>query len=222
MAMHRFQPLFLGALFLFAVAGVASAHAVVYPREVKANTYEKFALRVPTEKDVPTVKVRLEVPEGFTVSRVQPLPGWKYEFEQNAAGAVRAITWSGGEIGPTEFQEFVFQAKAPKEAGKFAMKAWQTYKDGIVVEWTGPSDAKTPASFVAVLPSSVETDSHGTEKPAAAPAASGAAAGGGAAPGPAAPASTPAPVAGGGLTAVAAYGGLGLGALALVLALRRR
>ncbi len=221
MRMARIMSLLLAAGFTLVMAAVASAHAVVFPKQATANSYEKFALRVPAEKDVPTVKVRVEIPEGFAISRVQPLPGWKYEFERAADGTVKAIVWSGGEIGATEFQEFVFQGKTPKDPGKFAFRAWQTYKNGEVAEWTGPSDAKTPASVVEIVPGAAQTDAHGAQQPAApAPAT----------PAPATPApATPAPAAaesaqpaGGGFTPVAAYGGLALGALALVLTLRRR
>jgi uncharacterized protein YcnI len=70
---------------------------------------------VPTEKDIPTTKIRVEVPEGFTVTGVQPVPGWQHEFERDQ-GVINAITWSGGKLGPEEFQEF---ASAPNEFGNF-------------------------------------------------------------------------------------------------------
>jgi uncharacterized protein YcnI len=213
------QNWFRSTLIAFAltalVPGIASAHAVVFPKQVTANSYEKFALRVPTEKEVPTVKVKVEIPEGFQVSRVQPLPGWTYTFEKDASGKVTAITWSGGEIGPTEFQEFVFQGKAPANAGKFAWKAIQTYKDGSVVEWTGPSDAKTPASVVEVTAGGAQTDAHGhgaEAKPAEStkPAETGK-------PAEEAKKESKDPV-----TTGAAWGGLALGAVALILALRKK
>lgn len=208
--------LLLAFAFVLLMATVASAHAVVYPQQAKADSYEKFALRVPTEKDVATTKVRVEIPAGWAISRVQPLPGWTYQMEKDAKGSVTAITWSGGEIGPAEFQEFVFQGKTPKDPGKYAFRAIQTYKDGSVVEWTGPADAKTPASQVEVVAAGATTDAHGQTTPApaaqTAPATS-------AQPAPAAQA---APASGGGFTPVAAYGGLLLGALALVLSLVRR
>jgi len=197
--------LLLAFSLVLLLAGVASAHAVVYPQQAKADSYEKFALRVPTEKEVPTVKVQVQLPDGFDISRVQPLPGWTYQFDKDAAGKVKAITWSGGEIKPTEFQEYVFQGKTPKDPGKYAFRAIQTYGDGSVVEWTGPSDAKTPASQVEI-----------TAAPAASPAPAPSPA-----PTPAASPAAPPAAAAGGLTPIAAYAGLLLGAAALVLALRR-
>lgn len=182
---------------VLSLASAASAHAVMYPKQATANSYEKFVLRVPTEKDIPTVGVRVEVPEGFTVSRVQPLPGWSYVFERDASGTVTAVSWSGSEIGPDEFQEFVIQGKTAAEPGSYAWRAWQTYGDGSVVAWTGPSDADTPASVMSVIAAGIQTDAHG-----------GSSGGQGARPDM--------------LTQVAAYGGLALGAAALFVAVRRR
>jgi MYXO-CTERM domain-containing protein len=88
------------------------------------------------------------------------VPGWQYEFEKDS-GLIKAITWSGGKIKPEEFQEFAFQAKTPKDTGEFAWKAYQTYEDGSVVEWTGPPDAEEPASVVRIA--SGKTDEQGTE-----------------------------------------------------------
>lgn len=215
MQWNRIRAVVLSGLMVLAMAGVASAHAVVYPKQVGPSSYEKFSLRVPSEKEIPTTQVKVEIPEGFEVSRVQPVAGWKYAFTKTG-DKVTAITWSGGEIAATEFQEFVFQGKTPKDAGKFAFRAYQTYKDGTVVEWTGASDAKTPASFVEVKAAAggAATDAHGTAQPAAQPKA----------PEPAAqqPAPAAAPQASGGMTPIAAYGGLALGAAALAMALRRR
>lgn len=195
-----------GALLL-SLQGLASAHAVVYPQKVVANTYEKFSLRVPNEKEIPTIKVKVEIPAGFAVSRVQSLPGWTYTFTKDTKGVVTAIEWSGGEIAATEFQEFVMSGKAPAEAGKTAWKAYQTYKDGSVVEWTGPSDAKSPASIVEVVAGTATTDGHGQAAPAPAPAGASAAAALDAAPG---------------LTGWAAWGGLVLGAAAFLVVLFKK
>jgi uncharacterized protein YcnI len=83
------------------------------------------------------------------------VPGWKHTFEE-AGGVVRAVTFSGGEISPREFQQFLVQAQAPEEPGKYPWKAIQTYKDGSVVEWVGSPDSEEPASVVEVVSSGTE------------------------------------------------------------------
>jgi uncharacterized protein YcnI len=150
------------ACLTLATAGVAWAHVVVSPKEAPANSYQKFVVSVPTEKDIPTTEVRVEVPEGFTVTGVQPVSGWQHEFEKEG-GVIRAISWSGGKINPEEFQEFALQARTPGDTGEFAWKAYQTYEDGSVVEWTGPPDSEEPASVVRVVSGGSQTDEHGAE-----------------------------------------------------------
>ncbi len=185
----------LSTFLTLAVASVANAHVRVLPEEVPADSFEVFTVRVPTEKDIPTTEIRVEVPEGFTVSRVEPVPGWDYELEEEA-GVVRAITWSGGEIGETEFRQFDIQGKTPAEPGEYPWNAYQTYEDGEVVEWIGPENSEEPASVIRVA-----EGARGGHN-GAAPQESGSGV----------PSST------GIIVQIAAYSGLGVGILALVVA----
>lgn len=181
----------LSTCLIVVTSGVAWAHVEVGPEEAPAGEFQRFVLSAPTEKDdVPTTEVRLEVPEGFVVGGVQPVPGWESEFEEDG-GVVTAITWSGGEIQPREFQEFLFSARTPEETGQYTWRAFQTYGDGEVVEWIGEEEAERPASVVEVVEGG---DGHGAAAPEAEESGTG-------------------------FTLIATYGGLGLGALALVVAL---
>ncbi|MBI2888203.1 MAG: YcnI family protein [Chloroflexi bacterium] len=139
---------------------VASAHVTVWPRESTVGAFERYTVRVPTERAVPTVKVEVEMPPGVTFSKLAPKPGWSYEIRKDAAGRVTAIAWSGGALGPDEFDEFLFQARNPREAGRIAWRALQTYADGSVVEWTGPEGSERPASVTEVkaAPAPAATD----------------------------------------------------------------
>jgi uncharacterized protein YcnI len=139
----------VSSFLTLAVAGTSWAHVVVTPEEVVAEEYATLTVTVPTEKDMPTTEVRVEVPEGFTVSGMQPVPGWEYEFEEDG-GLITSVTWSGREIGPREFQQFLLSAQAPEEPGEYPWRAFQTYEDGSVVEWTGPPDAEEPAPVIVV------------------------------------------------------------------------
>lgn len=201
--------LLLAVPLMLATSSVAWAHVVVTPDEVPADDYQVLTVRAPTERDdASTTDIRVEVPEGFTVVGLQPVPGWEAEFEEEG-GIVTAVTWSGGEIQPREFQEFPMQARTPAETGEYTWRAFQTYDSGEVVEWTGPPEdpeaeaageepAEDPASVVAVVPAGVAGD-----EPAPAPEDG--------------PSSTP--ETGIAASPIVAYGGLVLGALALVVAL---
>ena len=140
---------------MLALSAPVWAHVTVSPEEVTAGDYETLTVSVPTEKEVPTTEIRVEVPEGFLLSGVQPVPGWEHAFEEDG-GIVTAVTFSGGEIRPREFQQFLVQAQAPDEPGEYSWKATQTYEDGSVVEWTGPPDAEEPASVVEVVSGGAE------------------------------------------------------------------
>ena len=140
----------LGVGAMLAVTAPAHAHVVVSPEEVTAGEYETLTVSVPTEKEIPTTEIRVEVPEGFLLSGVQPVPGWGHAFEEDR-GIVTAVTFSGGEIRSREFQQFLVQAQAPEEPGEYPWKAAQTYEDGSVVEWTGAPDSEEPASVVEVV-----------------------------------------------------------------------
>lgn len=181
--------LLLAAWLLIATPVIAWAHVRVVPEDVPADSYEVLTVRVPTERDIPTTEVRVEVPEGFDVSRVEPVPGWDYELEEEA-GVVRGITWSGGEIGATEFQQFDVQGKTPAEPGEYPWNAYQTYENGEVVGWIGPEDSEEPASIIRVAEDGAATQKLGSEDLPSM----------------------------GMLTPIAAYGGLGVGILALVVA----
>ncbi len=139
-----------GICAMLAVSGPAWAHVVVSPEEVTAGDYETLTVSVPTEKEVPTTEIRVEVPKGFLLSGVQPVPGWEHAFEEDG-GIVTAVTFSGGEIRPREFQQFLVQAQAPEEPGEYPWKAIQTYEGGSVVEWTGPPNSEEPASLINVV-----------------------------------------------------------------------
>jgi uncharacterized protein YcnI len=147
----------LGVGAMLAVSAPAWAHVVVSPEKVTAGDYETLTVSVPTEKEIPTTEIRVEVPEGFLLSGVQPVPGWEHTFEEDG-GVVRAVTFSGGEIRPREFQQFLLQAQAPEKPGEYPWKAFQTYENGRVVEWTGAPDSEEPASVIDVV-------SGGSERP---------------------------------------------------------
>ena len=200
----------LGICTMLAVSVPAWAHVVVSPEEVAAGDYETLTVSVPTEKEVPTTEIRMEVPKGFLLSGVQPVPGWEHAFEEDG-GVVTAVTFSGGEIRPREFQQFLVQAQAPEEPGEYPWRAIQTYKDGSVVRWTGPPDAEEPASVVEVAASG--SSAGDSESGSAQPQASSA---------PQEARGTGETLTDTGGTNPSVYAGLGVAALAISVLLARR
>jgi len=150
-------------VFMLAFAGLASAHVTVQPSQVPANSYQVFTMRVPTEKEIATVEVKLEVPADVNVSRFEPKPDWTYTLEKDADGKITAVTWktTGAGLSATEFGQFSFQGKVAENAKELAWKAHQTYADGSIVDWTGAPDTDKPASVTTVTAASAGSDGHG-------------------------------------------------------------
>ncbi|MFD0671561.1 YcnI family protein [Cohnella sp. GCM10027633] len=159
--MKKLITLMLMLVLSIGFAGIASAHVTVQPAEVPANSYQVFTVRVPSEKEAATNQLKVAIPDGVNISRVEPKQEWSYEFEKNADGKVISITWtaSGAGIGATEFGEFRMQGKVAEDATELSWKAYQTYTDGETVEWTGAPDAEKPASVTAVT--AATGDGHG-------------------------------------------------------------
>lgn len=120
------------------IQGTAAAHVTVKPGDALTGAFQNFTVGVPTEKDVPTVSVKLDIPAGLQNVSPNVKPGWTIDIEKEGEGEsakVKSITWSGGSI-PAGFRdEFVFSAKTPAEKASLQWKAYQTYEDGQVVAW---------------------------------------------------------------------------------------
>lgn len=146
---------------LFFFSSIASAHVTVAPKTSSTGAWETYTLKVPVEKDVPTTKVTVKVPSGLEIESYQPVPGWNYTTEKDSSGKVKTFTFeaTGAGILPGQFQQFVFVAKNPNQATKAAWDAYQYYKDGSVVEWTGDETAKTPHSITDIV-KAASTDQH--------------------------------------------------------------
>ena len=122
------------------------AHAVVFPKASTPGAYEKYVLRVPNERDVPTLKVELHFPVGLRVVSFSEVPGWKLQVLADSAQRIIGAIWTG--VLPKErFVEFPFVAVNPKDSTSLAWPTYQTYEGGERVEWTSPDTAaKTPVS----------------------------------------------------------------------------
>ena len=152
------------ALAVLALPAAATAHVTIQPEELPANTFTRMDVRVPTERDdAGTVKVDVELPDGFYFASYEPLPGWTVkvtkeelaepvEIEEGfeATEQVKRITWTGdGEAGivpPDAFQDFGLSVLSPDAEGEtLTVKAIQTYEGGEVVRWIGAPDSEEPA-----------------------------------------------------------------------------
>ncbi|ASB91028.1 DUF1775 domain-containing protein [Bacillus sonorensis] len=163
---------FLSAVFaaLLLITVPVSAHVTVKPDESAAGSWETYTIKVPVEKNMATTKVVLSMPDGVEFQQYEPVPGWKTSTETAKNGNVTRVTWeaANGGIKPGEFQQFTFTAKNPDKEQKAAWDAYQYYKDGSIVEWTGDENADTPHSITNIVDASKlgskTVDEHGATK----------------------------------------------------------
>jgi uncharacterized protein YcnI len=152
----------LAAVVALVAVPAAAAHVTMNPDAVPADSFSRFSIRVPNEREnADTVKVSVQLPPGVLFVSFQPKAGWKrtttttklqapvtVEGEQ-VTDRIATVTWTGGKIAPGEFDEFGLSAKMPNSPGKtLIFPAVQTYSDGEAVHWIAPQTADEPAPHV--------------------------------------------------------------------------
>jgi uncharacterized protein YcnI len=133
------------------------AHVVVRPAQSTTGLDQKYTMRVPNEKQVPTTSIQLAFPEAIVVSAIDEQPGWKLTVDKNAQGKIVRATWTGA-LAPGQAAEFTFTAHNPKSQTVVEWNAIQTFQDGSKSEWTGPQGSKTPASSTTISTNADKTN----------------------------------------------------------------
>lgn len=131
-----------------AAPSLVMAHVTITPRESKAGLEERYTVRVPTEGQVATTHVHLEVPDGVMVIRIEETTGATVEPVKRGERIV-SITWRR-EIKPKETAEFAFSARNPAGQGDVVWRAHQHFADGTVADWVGPAGDRRPAAITVV------------------------------------------------------------------------
>ncbi|MFM7225216.1 MAG: YcnI family protein [Actinomycetota bacterium] len=156
----------VGALAAVLLAGPAAAHVSVTPDAAPAGSSPTLTFRVPNERPVPTVSLRIVFPDGAPIPAAQPAakPGWTTSVattpedeRDDAAPIVQSVTWSGGEIAVDGEEQFVLTVGPLPGPGTIAFRAVQTYADGEIVRWNQPpepdgSEPERPAPVLTVGP----------------------------------------------------------------------
>jgi periplasmic copper chaperone A len=111
------------ALSLNLFASPAFAHATLEVQEAPVNSTYKGVMRVPHGcEGMPTLKVRIRIPEGVIAVKPMPKPGWTLETVKGKYGktydyfgtpmseGVQEIVWTG-KLLDEHYDEFVFRAR---------------------------------------------------------------------------------------------------------------
>ena len=135
-------------LIVVVSAAALSAHVTVSPKESRPGATEHYTVRVPTDGQVSTVAVELEVPATVSVTDVPTGSDFKVDTRREGNRIV-AITWTR-EIKPRESADFMFMATNPA-SGDIAWKARQRFADGTSADWVGVAGDRRPASVTRIV-----------------------------------------------------------------------
>jgi uncharacterized protein YcnI len=168
---------------MLALAPAASARVTVVPGSVPGGGTETFAVRLSNEQpDLATTRLELTFPADVVIpfAQVAPVGKWKAKVDMRRVDppvtvdgeevdeAVASIVWTGGEVAPKQFEQFLVTAgPLPADGGRLVLAAAQGYEDGTVDRWTAPAQKGWPgAPTIAITP-------HPDAAPAGRPAESG-------------------------------------------------
>jgi uncharacterized protein YcnI len=130
------------------------AHVTVAPAEAPLGTVQRYCIRVPSEKSIPTVGIEVQFPDNLEVTAIETPPGWRGTAHKGRSGRIVSANWKGGTILPKQYLEFGVLARNPAAQTTLSWQAIQTYQDGSEVHWIGPPRAQFPAAVTRVRTSS--------------------------------------------------------------------
>jgi uncharacterized protein YcnI len=129
-------------------APLAHAHITMEQSSAPAGAYQKLTFRVGHGcEGSATNSVTVMLPEGVTGAKPMPKAGWTIAVP--VASAVREVSWKGGPLPDSQYDEFSMQVKLPDSVGKYYFKVIQVCDKGRA-EWSeAPSAAGTKLKFPA-------------------------------------------------------------------------
>ena len=155
------------AASLLAGPAAAQAHVTLQPAEAPAGEFTRLDVRVPNERDDKgTVKVDVQLPDGFAFASYEPAAGWRIRMTQRELveplrvdgesfdHEIAKITWTADTkadaIPPGGFQDFGLAVRMPdgQPGSKLTFAALQEYADGEKVRFVGAAGAETAAPQV--------------------------------------------------------------------------
>jgi uncharacterized protein YcnI len=153
-------------LFAAAIAApLAHAHITLEQTSAPAGAYQKLTFRVGHGcAGSATNGITVVLPEGIAGAKPMPKPGWNLATVEGKlaapivahgvtiTSAVREVSWKGGPLPDSQYDEFSMQVKLPEATGKYAFKVIQVCDKGRA-EWSEAAGAgvKFPAPMFDVV-----------------------------------------------------------------------
>jgi periplasmic copper chaperone A len=163
-----------GLLGAALAASSADAHITLENRQATPASYYKAVFAVPHGcAGSPTIKIRVQIPDGVISVKPMPKPGWtletvkgKYSTSYELHGAtitegVKEVVWSGGKLADDNYDEFVlatFLTGSLKPNTTLYFPVVQECEQGasrwieIPQEGKSAHDTKSPAPGVKLMP----------------------------------------------------------------------
>jgi uncharacterized protein YcnI len=126
----------LTLLVLASFAAVAFAHVTVTPAQSAVGKSENYVMRVPNERDSPTVRVEVDFPMDANIGYFEQKAPWKLDLKRDDKKKILSAVWTGGVLNLNEYVEFRFSAKNPSSGSTLTWKVTQVYQDGSKSQWT--------------------------------------------------------------------------------------
>ena len=133
---------------VLALPGRALAHVEVVPTDSPAGVTERYAIRIPTEKPVPTVRLEIEFPSGLRVADIEASPGWQVSVQTDSSGRPIGAVWEGGSIPAGQFAELRLTAQNPEGEAQLRWSVIQTYSDATEVHVSSVYDRELASAQV--------------------------------------------------------------------------
>ena len=136
------------ALAAFAMAAPCFAHIKHQDASAEAGSYYKAVFRVPHGcEGSPTKAITVFLPPPVLGAKPMPKPGWKLDVQKEKLAKpyqshgksiderAAAISWSGGRLLDSEYDEFVLRLSLPIEPGTLRFRVLQECEQGRV-DWS--------------------------------------------------------------------------------------
>ena len=171
------RSIIIAPLLLGATSTLSFAHVELQTTSAPVDSFYRAALTVPHGcEGSPTVRLRVQIPEGVISVKPMPKPGWKlnitkgkyaksYDFYgRQLSEGVKELSWSG-ELPDEYYDEFIFQAKLTKELKVGSMLFFPTVQEcekgverwiEIPPEGADPESLEKPAPGLKLLPAAAE------------------------------------------------------------------
>ncbi len=115
------------ALVSLISTSVLFGHVTIQPKQSVSGKTERYTMKVPTEKFVPTVRIEVEFPAALAVLALDQKPGWEIQEKKDPSGKLVGAIFRGS-IATGESSEFYFVGRNPSNEGNLSWKVIQIYQ----------------------------------------------------------------------------------------------